>query len=120
MLKHSLTAALGGAVLLAAPALMPPDAAAAPIVAPSVESNALQAQRRCHHYRWSSRSHCTSERAVRQYLAPRRPPDYYYYGPPTYARPAYAYPFNAYPAPYIYQRPYPFYRYGFRRYHPWY
>lgn len=78
---------------------------------PSVSSNRLEARGTCHHYRWSSRRHCTSAKALR---FSARPPLHYpqrYFG----GTPHYEYAF-----PYYYGYRAPFYSHsGFYRY-PWY
>jgi hypothetical protein len=71
----------------------PSSALPASVVQPSVELNRVEAQRTCHHYRWSSRRHCTSANVLR-FVA--RPPLYYphkyFGGTPHYAE-LYGYPY---------------------------
>lgn len=81
------------------------------LAAPSVELNKSEVQQTCHHYRWSSRRHCTSTKALRSSARPKlHYPHSYYGGTPHYE---YAYPYY-----YGYRFPY-FGHYGFYRY-PWY
>jgi hypothetical protein len=77
----------------------------------AVASNRLEVQSTCHHYRWSSRRHCTSSKALRFSAKPRlHYPHRYFGGTPHYE---YAFPYY-----YGYRAPY-FGQYGFYRY-PWY
>lgn len=106
---------LAFALLLASGVLFTANAAPIGATAPAVETNLVEAQRRCHHYRWTSRSHCTSAQALQYYLPPRRLhyPRQYFGGTPHYA---YARPYYyGYRGPYF--GPYGFYRY---RLHPGY
>lgn len=72
--------------LSAASLLEPLQAAPAPIAAPTISSNRIDVQQICHHYRWSSRRHCTSAKVLRHY--DRRPklhyPSRYYADRPHY------------------------------------
>lgn len=106
-------------ILLPMIAALSAPAAAAPAsgTLPSVESSRIEVQRRCHHYRWSSRSHCTSAQLLRQYAPlPRHYYPYRYYGgAPHYA---YAYPYYGYRWPYF--GPYGFYRHRLHRGYFWY
>lgn len=89
-------AGLSFAIIASAPAT------AAPLhtTAPAVASARNDVQRVCHHYRWSSRRHCTSAKALQ--FRDRRPalhyPHKYYGGTPHYAQRFYwhAYPYYRY------------------------
>jgi hypothetical protein len=73
--------------------LAPSHGAPATATKPAAESNAIEARRVCHHYRWSSRRHCTSANVLR--FAARPPlyyPHKYFGGTPHYAQ-LYGYPY---------------------------
>lgn len=90
-MKRPRCAALAGLVLAAA-AFEPSCAAPARAAAPFAEPQRQQIRSVCHHYRWSSRRHCTSAKTLR-FVA--RPPLYYpsryFGGRPHYAHEQYLY-----------------------------
>jgi hypothetical protein len=106
------------AFVLIAGLFAPSHAAPASAIAPAVESNTAEVQAVCHHYRWSSRRHCTSANSLR-FVA--RPPLYYphryFGGAPHYAYQA-PYGYFGYRGPYY--GPYGFYRSPWPRRYFWY
>jgi len=67
--------ALAALLLSLAALLKPLHAAPLRIAAPEIAANRVEVQAVCHHYRWSSRRHCTSPKTLMQY--DRRPKLHY-------------------------------------------
>jgi hypothetical protein len=108
-MHHIQVLSLAAALTLLAGVSSPSAARPANLVAPATASNRIEARSTCHHYRWSSRRHCTSANVLR---FSARPPLHYpqrYYGGTRHYE--YELPYFGYRAPY-------FSRYGFYRY-PW-
>jgi hypothetical protein len=87
----------------------------ATFIAPKAETHRAEIQRVCHHYRWSSRAHCTSAQVLHHFYGrPMHYPHKYYGGTPHYfaRQPVY---WHAHPA-YYHRRWY----YWRHRHHPFY
>jgi hypothetical protein len=85
---------------------VPAAAAPAHSTAPYVAPGRVEAQRTCHHYRQTSRSHCTSTRLLRQAIVPRLHYPRRYYGTTHYSNPFQYYGYRPFYSPYDYYSPY--------------